>query len=327
MKKLIHRVINNLFVVLIVLTMVFATARAQKEKIPVAAETPQAAAQKLSAEMTTVINKLSCVSFEWLPWKGFSEKGGIRVPIKYGGKNHWFQLDTGADATIIYGQPDKSLDWKETQGQKWARLTDVEFAGMKFPVAQFYSMPAMPSDPKYIEGIIGLDLLMGNVAVLDFPGKRLCLVPHADAPPEFLTQSQSAKALIRDGKFFIVNAKVNGQKVDGLFYDTGASAHALGVDFEDWKAMTGNSGEEPSNIKVAGYAWGKPMNFIGAETKGEFEIGSIKLGKQFAFYRSEPLDFFKKFPIPATGTIGNVPFLDKVIVLDLGIHPALRVLE
>ncbi|MBA2607133.1 MAG: hypothetical protein H0U96_09740 [Acidobacteria bacterium] len=326
MKKNNHQVIKNLLIVLIAITAFFAVARAQ-EKTPAAVPTPMPTPQKLSAEITAVLNKLSCVSFEWVPWKGFSDKGGIRVPIKYGGKNHWFQLDTGADATIIYGQPDKSLNWKETRGQKWTRLTDVEFSGMKFPVARFYNLPNMPSEPGFIEGTIGLDLFMGNVAVIDFPGKRLCLMPQADAPTEFVTKSQSAKALIRDGKFFIVNAKINGQKVDGLFYDTGASATALGVDFEVWKIMTGNSGEEQAGVKAAGYSWGKPMNFIGAETKGEFEIGNIKLGKQLAFYRSQPVDFFKKFPIEATGTIGNVPFLDKVIVLDLGIHPALRILK
>lgn len=276
MRKLTYRTISNLFGALALIIVFLATARAQEEKKnPVMATAPPAASQKLSNEITTVINKLSCVSFEWEPWKGFSEKGAIRVPIKYGGKNHWFQLDTGADATIIYGKPDKSLNWNETQGQSWTRLTDVEFGGMKIPVARFYNMPSMPSKSGYIEGMIGLDLFIGNVAVIDFPGKRLCLMPQPDAPPEFLTKSRSAKALIRDGKFFIVNAKVNGQKVDGLFYDTGASATALGVDFENWKTMTGNSGEEQASVKAAGYSWGKPMNFIGAETRGEFEIGGI----------------------------------------------------
>jgi hypothetical protein len=71
-----------------------------------------------------------------------------------------------------------------------AEITAV-LSKMKFPVARFYSIPSMPSEPGFIEGMVGLDLFMGNVAVIDSPGKRLCMMPQADTPTEFVTKSQS----------------------------------------------------------------------------------------------------------------------------------------
>jgi hypothetical protein len=280
--------------------------------------------QTPSAGVRSLINKLPCTAFEWEPWKAVSDKGAIKVPIKFGRKTYWFQLDTGSDGTIVYGKIDKSLGLKE--GQNSVRLTNVELGRMKFPVARLYINPNMHPEPGGIAGTVGLDLFMGNVAVIDFPGKRFCLMPKADAPTELRTQSESVKAVIRDGKFFI-ETKLNGQRLDDLFYDSGSSAMALSVDFEVWKSLTGLSGEEQATKKYAGSSWGKPMNFIGGETKGELEIGEMKLGKQLAFYRSQPLDFFKKFPFTTVGNIGNAPFFDKVIILDLGVHPAFRIIK
>ena len=63
------------------------------------------------------------------------------------------------------------------------------------------------------------------------------------------------------------------------------------------------------------------------ESTGELEIGSMKLGRQLAFYRSEPLNFFKQFPFQTIGNVGNAPFFDKIIVMDLSPHPAFRILN
>lgn len=281
-------------------------------------------AQKPRPDTAGLIDKLPCSSFEWVPWKGVSEKGAMKVPIKFSGKTYWFQLDTGSDGTMIYGKADPSLNWKE--GQKWVRVTDVEFGGMKIPAAKFYVNPDMEPEPDGIAGTAGLDLFMGNVAVIDFPGRRFCLMSNADAPAELYAKSRGVKAIIRDGKFFI-EAKLNGQILDGVFYDSGSSATALSVDFENWKNMTGLSGANQAARKIDGFSWGKPMTFVGGESKGELEIGAINFGKQLAFYRSEPLDFFKKFPFQTIGNIGNAPFFDKIIILDLGAHPAFRIIK
>lgn len=281
-----------------------------------------ASAQNSSTGVAELINKLPCSTFEWVPWKDVSEKGAMKVPIKFGGRIYWFQLDTGADVTLIYGKPDSSVGWKE--GQNSVRVTDVELGGMKFPARRFMVFPDMK--PGETSGTVGLDVFMGNIAVIDYPGKRFCLMPRVDAPDELFNRKQSVNAVIRDGKFFI-EATLNGQKLDGLFFDTGSSAMPLSVDYEEWKSVTGLTGESQAAKKFAGWGWGKPVTFIGGESTGELEIGSMKFGRQLAFYRSEPLDFFKKFPFQTIGNIGNAPFFDKIVVMDLSPHAAFRILK
>jgi len=99
-----------------------------------------------------------------------------------------------------------------------------------------YVTPDMKAKPGGTAGTIGLDLLRGQIAVLDYPGKRFCLIRRADAPEELRLHKRGAwvSAEIRDGKFF-VKAKLNGQRLDDVFFDTGASVFSLMVDFETWK--------------------------------------------------------------------------------------------
>jgi len=259
--------------------------------------------QATPSGVDSIVAKLSCSSFDWEPWEGVSDKGAIKVPITFGGRQYWFQLDTGADVTSVYGKPDPALSWRE--GQNSVRVTDVALGGMKWSARRFLVLPDMK--PGATSGTVGLDVMMGNVAVIDYPGKRFCLVPHVDAPSELWTKSRGVKAVIRDGKFF-VEAQLNSRALDGLFFDTGSSALALSVDFEEWKAITGLTGENQAAQKVAGFAWGKPMTFIGGESSGDLLIGSLNLGRQLAFYRSEPWTSSSSSPFTPSETSGTCRF-------------------
>src|SRR4051794_12087379 len=46
---------------------------------------------------------LPFVAFRWLPIPNGPERGALLVPIELDGRRYSFQLDTGADGTILYG--------------------------------------------------------------------------------------------------------------------------------------------------------------------------------------------------------------------------------
>src|SRR5215211_7587003 len=51
--------------------------------------------------------------FRWLPIEGGPERGALLVPIELAGKTYQFQLDTGADGTILYGMEAERWGWKK----------------------------------------------------------------------------------------------------------------------------------------------------------------------------------------------------------------------
>ena len=99
------------------------------------------------------------------------------------------------------------------------------------------------------------------------------------------------------------------------------------VDFETWKTLTGKVGEAEASTRIVGNSWGKPLPFIGAPATGALKVGSLQLSSPMVFYRGTQPEFFKKYPYPAIGSLGNAPFWDYVIVLDLGVHPAFGILR
>lgn len=285
-----------------------------------------ARAQTTLAKPTDLLADSKCSVFEWDAWEGVTEKGAIRVPVTLDGHTYSYQLDTGADATIVYGAEAERWGWRK--GAEWVRVPDISLGGGSTSAAMLYVMPDMKVKPGGTAGTVGLDLLLGQIAVIDYPGKRFCLIRRADAPEELRLHKRGAwvSAEIRDGKFF-VKAKLNDQRLDGVFFDTGASVFPLTVDFEKWKALTARTGEADATRKLMGSSWGKPNPLIGAPAIGALQIGSLQLPSPLVFYQGAQPEYFKKYPYPATGSLGNAPFWNDVIVLDLGVHPAFGILR
>jgi hypothetical protein len=162
---------------------------------------------------------LSCSSFDWN-----AEKSVMRVPLSLNGKHYFYQLDTGADVVIAYGnRPHKG--WSPKEGEM--RIPRARFAGMSFPAILAYPMKTISDEN--LQGTVGLDLLVGRTFIIDFPKKRICLIERADLPDSLIRAADWSDAEIRHGKLFI-NLTLNGKKLDEILYDTGSSPTALDLD-------------------------------------------------------------------------------------------------
>jgi hypothetical protein len=181
--------------------------------------------------------------------------------------------------------------------------------------------PEMKADPKDTEGTVGLDVLIGNIVVLDFPNKYFCMVPRADAPQDIGKHTKWVPAEVRDGKFF-VRMKLNGTDLDAVFFDTGTSLFDLSVDIDRWKLLTGRSGETEATKRITMNSWGKPVTFYGAPALGPLEVGPLRLNAPTVYYNGLQPDSFKKWRFRVQGLMGNAPFWKEIVVLDFGSHPA-----
>lgn len=106
-----------------------------------------------------------------------------------------------------------------------------------------------------LDGTAGLDFLAGRVSILDFPNQRLCVLDPSRVPAELERQAEWSPAQLRNGKLF-VTMEVGGKDLEGIFYDTGSSSFPLMVDHEQWKELTGRTGEEESNRRMVASSWG-----------------------------------------------------------------------
>ena len=284
-------------------------------------------AQVSDSRSINIINQLSCTPFAWVSTPGISDKAGMRVPITLDEKAYWYQFDTGANATIVYGTEALKRGWPKLNdwGTIFVRIPTVSVGGLATPGILAYPMIDMRSDSE-IQGTVGLDLLLGQTVVLDFPGKHLCVMHRPDVPVALMEKTNWTGAEIRHGKLY-VNLKVNGTRVDGIFFDTGASATDLTVDLDLWKKLTGLSSERDATTRFNGTSWGKPIEIVGAPALGVVDIGSLKVRIPTVFTKPTQPDSFNKNFYGAAGSMGNVLFFNEVVVLDLGVNPKFGILR
>lgn len=273
----------------------------------------------------TLFEALPCTPFEWLPWDGVTPRGAIAVPIELEGRAYRFQLDTGSDATMIYGNEAERRGWVEP-GRTSQRVGSIRLGGIQVPPSRLMTRPEIRPGADELAGTVGLDLLLGHVVVLDYPGQRFCVVHRADVPQLLFRRTTWASAAeIRNGKFF-VTVGISGREFGALFFDTGASYLAINVDIEQWKALTGHPSENEATERVMAGSWGKQVAIHGAPARGPLTVGTLRFGCPMIYYRPDEPAHFHGFPYHAEGSLGNAPFWSTVVVLDLGVWPAFGIL-
>jgi hypothetical protein len=264
---------------------------------------------------------LSCSGFEW---DDPSTKAVMRVPISLNGKPYWYQLDTGADVVIPYGAA-KHEGWS-LQGSA-VRIPNVRFAGISFAAILGYPMKNMPdsASPEALHGTVGLDPLIGHAFIIDFPKRRICLLERPDLPESLIAEADWSPAEIRHGKLFL-EIELNGEKLDGIFYDTGSSPDALLVDLSLWKHATGRSGTKDATTHSRTQSWGRELEFIGAPASGDLKLGNHIYKKPLMTTSPAQPDAFHTEDF-AQGLLGNALFGDSIIILDLGSHPQFGIIN
>ena len=268
----------------------------------------------------SLLNGLPGVKFEWAPVPGVTERGALLVPVEIAGANLKYQFDTGADATVLYGTDLASrLGW--SQGRRSVKLPGIRVGETLLPATWAQVQGDRVPEAGQSAGTLGLDVLIGKVVIIDFPGKRLFVIPRADVPGALWNRIVWTDAEIRNGKFF-VHLRVNGRQINDLFFDTGASMFPAIFDVARWESTTGRS-EAGATQRVRVNSWGRKVNMLGAPITSAVEVDSLRYEKPLVFFQKEkdaPSNFMN-WPFPVGGSIGNALFFDEVIAMDLGVFP------
>lgn len=261
--------------------------------------------------------------FEWVRAEGFSDRVAINVPVRIDGAEGVLQLDTGLDVTLLEGSLPADKDWE--YGAGLYRCPRFEVGSMDLGPRWLLNMDdSEVLGPRF--GSLGLDVMVGHLVVIDFPGQRFAIIEHGAAPGWLLEQTSWAEAELRDAKFFL-HVDLGGERVDDLFFDTGSSALDIVVDFEDWVRLTGCSGPEEASSTRTGKRWGSDVGIIGASARGPLAVGMVKIDRPTVYYLAEQPSLFGDWPFPARGLIGSAPFWDCVVVMDLGIRQRFGVIK
>jgi hypothetical protein len=250
---------------------------------------------------------------------GIANRAAILVPVVAGGATLRFQLDTGATISMIPGGSAAKFgiehQYNREDGNWYTTPIDLELAGEQYPGREILVDPELTrSEPA---GTVGLDLLEGKIVVLDLAGQRFCLsAPDAPGVAALLERTEFTPARFRDGKLF-VEARLGAEAFDDIFYDTGASAFPLQVDLPFWQQLTGRNGDEESNTRWEVRSPERTVTFIGAPAVGTLEIGQARIENPMVFFREDQPELFTAWEFSTRGLLGNVPFLEHVVVLDL----------
>jgi hypothetical protein len=250
---------------------------------------------------------------EWVPIEGLSDRAALRVPVVMEGQSYWFQLDTGADVTILYDTLPKEKGWQKADPDYV--VPGVEAGGMALGSVLMMPYPQIEAD-EVVQGTLGLDVFIGKLAILDYPGQRFCLLSPGSAPPDLWSQTAWSPAVVRDSKLFLA-VNLNDEPVEGVF-DTGGGPLPLIVDYEPWQRMTGLvDSTEATERLTGGSAWGRDITLLGAPAPGALAVGSVRLEHPMIYF--EDTAPFSSWAFPAQGLLGNELFWNRVVLLDLGL--------
>jgi hypothetical protein len=275
--------------------------------------TAQAAASALAVASASLVGKAQCVAFTWLPNDRGSERGGISIPVRLNGTAMSLQLDTGANVTSLYGQFAVRAGWAEKGAENFQART-FTIAGVALDRPKVYVNAEMVEDP-VVRGTLGLPALLGKVTVIDYPAKRFCLFAEADLPAP-LRKADFVRAMLRNAKLH-VPVTSGAFASDTIVFDTGSSEMPLHVDLAEWKVITGRTSTNKAPASIKGMAWGKPFTLAGAPALSPLKLGEVTLGKVDVFTNPEAPTSFSEWPVRTAGVIGNAPFWDGIVIIDL----------
>ncbi|MCB9528120.1 MAG: hypothetical protein H6701_06950 [Myxococcales bacterium] len=261
--------------------------------------------------------------FAWIPDPHLGPHAALAVPLRVGARTAWFQLDTGLDVSRFHdhhaahalgARPLDPSAGSPPRAALTGRLGAVAFTDHRFTITEPPPGAEPPPPPPFpIHGSIGLDLLRGHVTTLDFPRARFCLGP---APPPDLGPIDHHPARLEHGKLF-VEATLGDHTLPRVFYDSGASALTLVVDRDRWQTLTGDT---ITGRRVA-RSWHRLLTLVDGRAAAPLTVAGLRVEAPTITHVAEAPALFSGWPFPVDGQLGNVPFLDRALVLDLRAAP------
>jgi hypothetical protein len=269
-------------------------------------------------------------TFEWaaaeISGKVYA-KAAILVPVEFQGvsKRFYAQLDTGSDATILYGRclrkhdvpVDSASD--STSSFRWyghaLKASPLQKAMVIDWDMEADTGAASETPEGLIVGTIGLDLIVGKILVLDFPATKYAVLDDTTHLSSVLPADiDFVDGAVSYNKFYL-SVLLGEDTVQAVRYDCGSSTATLMLPRDWWEWATGYKGTEPEVIRDSVPAWGQYVHCLTAPAKHEMKIGKFRV--------MNPPVTFVDWPDPSLATgkfLGSAAFYDSCIVVVDCIH-------
>ncbi len=246
-------------------------------------------------------------------------KAVMLVPIELSGVPGTFyaQLDTGADATIFYGNILRKfgIDVDSVNGDmpsfRWYGNSETWERPLLLNWTMDGDIDTLSDDPhERIVGTIGLDKVVGKILVLDFPKERYAVLGDTTDLADISSETiDYVPADISYNKFYI-SVEMGEDTIQAVRYDCGSSSAALVLPLDWWQWATGLNGDEPAVVKDSISAWGKYIEMWAAPSQYDMVIDDFRM--------KTPTVTFVDWPDPTLQTtklLGNAPFADSCLVV------------
>jgi len=257
----------------------------------------------------------------------FETKVAITIPLRIKGipHNFYFQFDTGAPTTVIYGNTLESLknfgkDFKIITKDEHLYLDSLNIVlggncinASMIEILEGYGNTFDKNDTinAINLGTLGADFMDKKITVIDFKNQ---FIQSYDKRPKWMNSLGDFKSFDFKGRRFMLPVIINDDELE-LFYDSGASAFGIITTKNRYDKFTNESQEE---IRYNANKFGDPIPICHRSTKTKMEIGNSILNLKRASY----VDMYAKYQrlmTPFTrigGWLGNRPFDQNTLIFD-----------
>lgn len=281
----------------------------------------QLSAQSRSVKTTTLplVWQGDSIQNRWEPHTALL----IPIKLKYCPRLFYMQFDLGSPYTLLYKHKllaiqsrfPRAIQLNETT-EKINQLTFISgkttIQKNEIPVRQFDndSINWSNKNEPVIIGTFGADLIDGQVAIIDYPGKTLTLSDTLINKPANLRLTE----FIYTQKRILLPAILQGESTL-LYFDTGSSMFELLTDKTTAVSLT-KPESQPIQFNVN--SWGNTLTANNLPAASSIEINGQQIPLQFVTYMdgvsSSQTEQMKKMGIG--GMTGNKLFLCYKLVLD-----------
>lgn len=257
----------------------------------------------------------------------FEPHEAILIPVKIKGILNplYFQFDTGAPTTFIYGNTLKSLRdagvaIEETvkEGRPYVQSLDFVLGGNNTSAAMiqilenYGNLIDQKDTTRAVKiGTIGADFMDQRITLIDFKNE---VIQVYNERPHWMSSLPGFQAFAFEGRRFMLPTQIAGKELE-LFYDSGSSAFGLITSKKRFDDYTDKNEEE---VKYDGNRLDESLTIHHKSSNEIMEIGHATLPLKRISYVDIYADY-QRFMTPFTrigGWLGNKPFTESTLILD-----------
>ena len=244
------------------------------------------------------------------------ENIAMSVPFTIENKTYPFQFDLGANYTMIYDKCFENAGFlkkrnidpvSEAVGHKVFFVENQNFNVDQYTIKNYKLSGLLGFDQGEVCGVVGADIFQNKYLIIDFPNKKITV--SNDLDKKMKSKADFVNIEVKNHKP-ILPLKIEG-KMYHFQYDSGASIFPIISYKQNFIDLISKSQfKEELNIRN----FNNPLVVKAVEPDKEIQLGD-KFFKTNEFWYTDE-DYFSLKQDGIDGIIGNVFFMDKVIIID-----------